>query len=95
MREAIFILLVLVVLAALTAYRYRRQIGTIIHLWRALSGMRQKSGPPILDQSSAAAAGPRVNCAKCGTWIPRDRAIALGGTNYCSAKCVETKAKAG
>jgi hypothetical protein len=92
MREAIFILLVLVVVAALTAYRYRRQIGAIIHVWRMLRGMRQKSEPPILDQKRA---GPLVNCAKCGIWIPRNRAIALGGTNYCSAKCVETKAKAG
>jgi hypothetical protein len=95
MREAIFILLVLAVLLGLTAYRYRRQIGIVLELWRMTKSMRkmQQPGNERID-AKADANGKLVNCAKCGTWVPEGRAIRLGGNSvYCSTVCVEKSAK--
>lgn len=92
MREAVFILVVLLVILGLTAYRYRRQIGTMLNLYRMMKSMRQMNKPANNridgdDKSS----GPLVNCAKCGTWVPENRAIKLrGNTVFCSAECLET-----
>jgi hypothetical protein len=91
MREALFILLIIGVILALTAYRYRKQIATMLRIWRSLKAVReqvkQKTPPPVESKTS----GRLVNCAKCGTWIPEERAIELrGGSKYCSAACLET-----
>ena len=97
MREALVILLVLGIILVLTAVRYRKQIGAAIRIWQSLKSMKQQmskqmnqrgdQGGPEID----AAAGPLVNCAKCGTWVPEQRAIKLrGGMTYCSAACLET-----
>ena len=96
MREAFIILLVIAILLALTAIRYRKQIASVIRIWRSLKAARdqirerQQSSQP----EPPVAAGPLVNCAKCGTWVPEQRAIKLrGGTFYCSSNCLETAAK--
>jgi hypothetical protein len=95
MREAIFILAVFAVILILTAVRYRRQIGGMIQIWRSLKAMRQQLKQQHERESpldkDAASAGPLVNCAKCGTWVPENRAIGLrGGVFYCSSACLET-----
>lgn len=94
MREALFILLIIGGILALTAYRYRKQIATMLHIWRSLKAVRQQvkqKAPPVESKTS----GRLVNCAKCGTWIPEERAIELrGGTQYCSAACLETTSAA-
>ena len=91
MREILFILLIIGVILALTAYRYRKQIVTMLHIWRSIKAVRQQvkgqQTPPPVDNI---ASGRLVNCSKCGTWIPEERAIELrGGTMYCSAACLE------
>lgn len=92
MREAFFILIVILILLGLTAVRYRKQIVAMIQIWRSLKTARDQ----ILDRQQPKveepiAAGPLVNCAKCGTWVPEQRAIKLrGGTFYCSTACLET-----
>ena len=95
MREALFILIVVAVILALTAIRYRKQIAAMLHIWRSLKAVRQQmkgnGAPPVQTKGS----GPLVNCAKCGSWIPEERAIQLrGGANYCSAACLETTSTA-
>ncbi len=96
MREALFILLVLVVLAALTAYRYRRQIRSVLEFWKTIQSMRAVVKPkPGEMPDEPAARGPLVHCPKCGTWVPEDRAIRLGRSAfYCSTKCLEASVKA-
>ncbi|PYS98926.1 MAG: hypothetical protein DMF63_12670 [Acidobacteria bacterium] len=94
MREAFFILLVLAILLGLTAIRYRKQIVTMLHIWRSLKSMREKSGERQVKTEKSEQLGPLVNCSKCGTWVPEQRAIKLrGGTFYCSSNCLETAAK--
>ncbi len=91
MREALVILLVFVVILALTAIRYRKQIGTMLKIWRSLQAMRAQVKEKNAPEEPSIPAGPLVNCAKCGTWVPEQRAIKLrGGTNYCSSACLES-----
>ena len=93
MREAIVILAVIAILLLLTAVRYRKQIAAGIQIWRSMKAMHDQ-----LNQRSAKAVEPTpvnsgklVNCAKCGTWVPEERAIKLkGGIYFCSSVCVES-----
>ena len=94
MREIFFILIVMGILLGLTAIRYRKQIVTMMHIWRSLKSMRQGAAQGKVQPETAEQLGPLVNCAKCGTWVPEQRAIKLrGGTFYCSSNCLETAAK--
>jgi hypothetical protein len=98
MREALVILVVMVILLALTAVRYRKQIAGMIHIWRALKSARDQIKGAQIPKSEAqpAPAGQLVNCAKCGNWVPEQSAINLrGGTFYCSTACLESSAKVG
>ena len=93
MKEALVILAVIGLLFILTAVRYRRQIGAGIQIWRSMTAMRDQ----ISQQNAKTAeltpvnSGKLVNCSKCGTWVPEERAIKLrGGAFFCSTGCVES-----
>lgn len=91
MKEALFILLILAVILALTAIRYRRQIAAMLRIWRSLKSMRGEMKERQAGSDAEIPAGPLVNCAKCGTWVPEQRGIKLrGGTFYCSSSCLES-----
>ncbi len=90
MKEAIFIFIVILALAALTAFRYRRHILSALEFYRAIQGIRERS-PRQQMPDQPADKGPLAPCQKCGTWVPEDRAIRLGGSAiYCSSKCLES-----
>jgi len=94
MREAFFILLVIGVILALTAYRYRSHIGAVYRFWRVLRDARVQRSEE-LNRPVESTNGPLVNCAKCGTWVPESKAIKLRPRiYYCSAECVEKTASA-
>ena len=94
MREALIILLVILVLFALTAFRYRKQIAAMLQVWRMLKSIKQATRPTENQINSEKAVNSRlVNCAKCGTWVPESNALKLRNTFYCSAACVERSAK--
>ena len=95
MKEAFLILLVLIVLAGLTAFRYRRQLKAMLNFWRTLQTIRQTSRPSENRlQDEPASAGQLVNCPKCGKWVPEEKAIKLGrSAYYCSTKCLEASVK--
>ena len=91
MKEAFVILLIIVVLLSLTAIRYRKQIAAMIHVYRSLQKMRQQVKGKQAEPADNISAGNLINCAKCGTWIPEQRAIKLkGGIYFCSSACVES-----
>ncbi len=95
MKEALVILIVLAIILALTAVRYRKQIASVLHIWRSLAAMRRqmKQGREASDPAESIPDGALVNCAKCRKWVPENRAINLrGGTFYCSTACLETTA---
>jgi hypothetical protein len=93
--ELILIFLVIGAIFALTAIRYRRQIGAIYSFWKMLKQARIETRQNADELgNNERAAGPLVNCSKCGTWIPESRAIKLGARLFfCSADCVEKSAK--
>jgi hypothetical protein len=93
MKEAIFIVVILLVLLVLTAIRYRKQLIAVLNVWRMLRQINTTRGAQI--NTSPKSAGQLVNCVKCGTWISESQAIKLGRASfYCSADCVEKSASA-
>ncbi len=92
MKEALFVLLFVVALLGLTAFRYRKQIFFGIQMWRSLNAARKNLRPP--GQPAEEVPPDRrdlVNCSKCGSWVPESSAIKLGKKSfYCSKECVKT-----
>ncbi len=89
MKEAIFILLVVFALAALTAIRYRKQIAGMIGFARMLKDAKDNAlqgGGPSVESASV----PLVNCSKCGVWVPQNKSIKVGDLSFCSDACLET-----
>jgi hypothetical protein len=96
MKEAIFILLVIALMFAFTAYKYRKQIRAIREFWRVAKEMRQvqMQGRREVEESKPAMSAKLVSCSKCGTWVPEERSIRLGRTSaFCSSKCLESTAR--
>ncbi len=95
MKWIIIIGLLLVVLM-LIASRYRKQIQMALYVFRMFRKMRQmnKTGEKQINAAANSIETNLVNCAKCGTWIPQNKAVELrSGVFYCSASCLETTAK--
>lgn len=95
MREAFFILLVLLLLLGLTAYRYRKQLMFALQIWRTLKGVREVQSKNVPEMATRPKQrGELVNCSRCGKWSPEETAIRFGPTiYYCSTKCLQTKVK--
>lgn len=88
MREAFFILLVLFVLLALTAIRYRKQIAGMIGLARMLRQARRSAAAGKRSVSGAGEVGVQlVNCSKCDIWVPQNRAVKFRDGFVCSSIC--------
>ena len=96
MKEAIFILLVIATLFALTAFRYRRQLRAAVGIWRMLRGVRADLPGREPGGVAQPSSGKLVSCTKCGTWSPEERAIRVPpNVYYCSRECVESFVSAG
>jgi hypothetical protein len=88
MREGLFILTVLFVLLALTAIRYRKHIVGMIGLARALNDAKNTASQAKTISPNASTSVQLVNCAKCGVWVPQNKAIPVGQALYfCSVEC--------
>jgi hypothetical protein len=85
MKEALFILVVVFVLAALTAVRYRKQISGMIGFARMLKEAKQNITQGSTTRLRPEEKGiPLVNCSKCGVWIPQSKAIKIGDVFVCT-----------
>lgn len=90
MTKVLVVLFILLVVLALIATRYRRQIMMGIQVWKAFKKMREGARPPekaVTGRNDANV--PLVKCVKCGTWVPKTSALNLGPNTYCSTTCVE------
>jgi hypothetical protein len=88
MREALVILLVLVLLLALTAVRYRKQIAGVLGIARMLrDAKRAASGMQQNLPQEGGKAVQLVSCAKCGVWVPQAKARKVGEIYFCSSTC--------
>lgn len=84
------ILLLFLVLAAMIAYRFRRQINFGLEIYRMFRQLRSQSKPQEKRIEKAAEKVPLVRCARCGTWAPQNKALNLRSkTFYCTASCME------
>ncbi|HEY2866822.1 MAG TPA: hypothetical protein VGJ02_07010 [Pyrinomonadaceae bacterium] len=91
MREVLFILLVVGILLALTAVKYRRQIVTLITIWKQFQAARARlQQTPNRPRSIEPDRGIKlVNCARCGKWIPENAARRHSNTTFvCVGGCV-------
>ncbi len=94
----LILLALILVLAMIIASRYRRQIQMAIYVLRMFRKMRQmgKADEKQIETKESAKDVALVRCAKCGTWIPQNKALNLrSGMIYCSTSCLETAAKVG
>lgn len=95
MREAIFILLIVFGLFALTALRYRKQIAGMIGFARMLKDAKENLGQGAGQiRGRTEKSVPLVNCSKCGVWVPQSKARKVGEMFYCSDECVRTQKSA-
>lgn len=94
----IIILMLLAAVIILIAGRYRKQIQMGLYVFRMFRKMRQmnKSEEKQINPKENINDTALVSCAKCGTWIPQNKALKLrSGVFYCSSKCLETPVKVG
>jgi len=95
MKELFVIFVVAAFLLALTAVKYRRQIVTLITIWKQFQAARAR-----IQQASTA---PRpiepdrgiklVNCARCGKWVPESTARRHSTTTFiCATDCAAKSA---
>lgn len=88
----LILLVLFAVLAVVILTRYRRQIQTVVYVWRMFRKMRQsgKSGEKQIEKKVSANENALIRCAKCGMWIPQESALKLRSkTFFCSANCME------
>lgn len=91
MREILIILAVIFVLLALTAIKYRKQIAGLIGVARMLKDAKDAVGQNAIRGEDARSV-QLVNCAKCGVWVPQDKALKIrDGYFYCSDECTKTR----
>ncbi|MBK8467178.1 MAG: hypothetical protein IPL32_15270 [Chloracidobacterium sp.] len=92
MKEAFIILLVVLVLAALTAVKYRKQIAGMIGFARILKEAKQNIAQGSNNlRGTAEKSVPLVNCTKCGVWVPQNKARKVGDLYLCSEHRAETR----
>lgn len=92
MKEFAFILVVVLILLAATAIRYRKQISGAIGFVRMIREVVDPSrSQRKIETPAEKTLSELVRCTRCGTWVPRDRAIRFDAkTYYCSKNCVRS-----
>ena len=88
----LIILVLLLVLAAIIAVRFRRQITMGIQIFQMLRQLRSQVKPreKTIEKQADNKNQALVRCARCGTWTPQATALNLRSKIfYCSPKCME------
>lgn len=94
MKEALFILAVLAVILAYTAFRHRKTIAAVFQIFRMLRSPREIQNR-FVDSTgiaSMARGGKLVQCESCGVRIPEGRVFQTNkGGNCCSQECASAR----
>lgn len=88
----IIILLLLIALVLVIAWRYRKQIQTAWFMYQAFRRMRQQMKPPAerqVEPKTRSGDTELVRCPKCQKWMAKDDAVKLKADYYCSLSCLE------
>jgi hypothetical protein len=85
MKGAFLVLIIIGILAALTSVRYRKQIAGMIGFARMLKDARTNisAARPTADKQETKGM-PLVHCAKCGIWVPENKARKVRDGYACS-----------
>lgn len=83
--------IILLISAAATAYRYRQQIRAGWMMWSAFRKMRKQTRPKTknIEPKSHSKDSPLIRCSKCQKWVPQDGAVKLKSNFFCSHRCLE------
>ena len=91
--KLLIVLVILLIVFALIAFRYRKQIQTALYMWRMFKQMRQmsqKTPEKRIEPKNNAQDTPLVRCASCGNWTAEKNVLKLAAKSvYCSANCME------
>ena len=82
--DIFFIVFVAAILFGLTTIRYRKQITGMIRVARLLKDAKGSTGLGTPIRSNEKGSVQLVNCAKCGVWVPQNKAIKQRNGFYCS-----------
>jgi len=88
----LFVLFIILVILAMIAVRFRKQINGLIATARLLkeatdAAQREQLGRARTPQRTRTPVH-LVSCSKCGVWVPEDKAIQRAGQIYCG-RCSE------
>ena len=92
----LILLILLLVLFAIVAMRYKKQIQTALYVWKMFKRVRQmnRTEEKRIEKKEPAEATNLIRCAKCGSWFPQQNALNLRSKAYfCSTVCMEKAAK--
>jgi hypothetical protein len=87
MREAVFILLVVVALVGLTIWRYRRVISAVLQFRRDFARAAREAQLNAAQLRKPEKGVELIRCAKCGICVPADKALTRRGLTFCSQSC--------
>lgn len=90
------VLLVILVMIALVAIRYRRQITMGIQILKVFQQLRSGGKPQkqVKNEKRENLNDVQlVRCERCGKWISPSSALKLRANTYCSSNCMEKAAK--
>jgi len=86
----LFVLLVVAILLAMIAVRYRKQINSLILTAKLLKEAKDAAERGQLGRAPTPQRTKNpvhlINCSKCGVWVPQDKALQRAGQVYC-ARC--------
>lgn len=74
------------VLILLTAFKYRRQIRSLLEVSKMLREAKQQVEVLSRTEKEKTAGVQLVQCSRCDVWIPKNRALNVGGVELCD-KC--------
>lgn len=92
----LIILGLILLVFALIAMRYRRQLQTGWQIWRMFRQFKQASKPKEkkIENRLADKSEQLVRCARCNKWIsPKDALNLRSKIVYCSTNCMEKAAR--
>ena len=90
MFKFLLVLLLVVIILAMIAVRFRKQINSLIATARFLMDAKNAAQRGQLGRAQTPQKMKTpvhlTNCSKCGVWVPGDKMVKQAGQKYC-ARC--------
>jgi hypothetical protein len=88
MKEALFVLIVILVLLGLTLFRYRKFLLGAVGMARMLNEAKRTAREQHSRAGGDREPVPLIQCSVCKIWVPRNKAVHRLGSAVCT-KCQE------